>query len=343
MSDDSDDGYLPGESFLNNNKDYIYNNEEEYESNKDINYDDNYDINYKDKFLIEHSQENFNYTFYHKSRYENDKNNDNYFENDNYYDNNYECLYNYDYYNFNNKNKYYKNNFNYSNKKKYYNNNKYKSLSFKTYNNEDLSSFGIEFKKWLMNKICKEKKKIKFDNKKNIIKEIIDSFYKYNNKCINKNKGNLTKNEKEKENEYITIDIKDIKIKKIVSKDINIEFNIIINEEFNVLFIKKYIDIKVKGEINNNNSKFYFKLKQYKLSLNDKFCQNKNKINNDGIILDEKKEVGEYCDTLELDLNPKDNYKEERKDSNEDNEINSKSLDEELKMCINEIIERHYY
>ena len=186
-----------------------------------------------------------------------------------------------------------------------------------------------------MNKICVEKKKIKFDNKdKKIDKEIIDSFNKYNNKFIKKDK---------KENEYISIDIKDIQVKKIVSKDINIEFNIIINEEIDLLFIKKYIDIKVKGEINENFSKFYFQLKQYKLSLNDKYCKNKDKINNDGIILDEKREIGEYCDTLELELNLKDNYKEERKDSNEDNANNNKSLDEDLKMCINEIIECYYY
>ena len=176
--------------------------------------------------------------------------------------------------------------------------------------------------------------------KKKINKEIIDSFNKYYNKFNNKNYTN----KKEKEKENISIDIKDIQIKKIVSEDINIEFNIIINEEFEVLFIKKYIDIKVKGEINNKSTKFYFQLKQYKLSFNDKICQRRKEVKNCGIIINnEKKEILEYCDILELDLSRKDNYKEERKDSNEDDEINNKNIDEGLKKCIYEILENYYY
>ena len=110
-------------------------------------------------------------------------------------------------------------------------------------------------------------KNIIFSKNEKINKEIIDSFLK--NYEIESNKL--------KEENNLKIKLKDFKINHTVGRNYNVEFLIIIKDKIKVFFVKKYIEIKVEGEIYFDKfPKFYFVINKYKLSLNYKSMKNKN-------------------------------------------------------------------
>ena len=80
-----------------------------------------------------------------------------------------------------------------------------------------------------------------------------------------------------KEENNLKIKLKDFKINHTVGRNYNVEFLIIIKDKIKVFFVKKYIEIKVEGEIYFDKfPKFYFVVNKYKLSLNYKSMKNKN-------------------------------------------------------------------
>ena len=313
MSDESDDGDLPGESFITkiNKNNHFINQEEEYKNNYcDIYYEEDNSSKVSIPRKINTSSE-------YNSYYENNNYKEKDYDKEEYYNRNY-------YYN------------NYSNKK-YYNNFRNNPVKFKVRKNLNcyLITFGIKFKSWLLNLICEEKKNIIFDNNDKINKEIIDSMNKY-----------YIQKEKEKVENKIEIDIKDVQVKKIVSTDFNIEFKIIIREEIEILFIQKLIEIKVKGEMfYNDSSVFYFHVNKYKLSLINKEI-NKKEIKKEGIILNiENSDCEKYSDdALKLELKSQSCNIKEIKDF-EDNDNNNQFAEhrEELKLCLNELMESICY
>ena len=309
--DDKDDGDYYNE--YNENYNQNYNKEMDY-GNEDKNYEDNNDnedYNNNDYYYDEdyYCDEDYDYDY-------DENNNDDYnlkynYNNNGNYKNNYNRngYHNYNHYNNNN-----------INNKQFRNNNRghrkfrfqptrggtVKSIKSKEYY---FSEFRINFKLWLMivlkliersNKKIEEKEKeedpkkeekqkkeesqkkkeeqiitINFDEDKKINEEICESFknlYNYK-KDKNENKNNLN------------IEIENIEIKKIIRNNYDIEFNIIITEELKVYFIKKYINIKVIGEVDNSKyPKFYFQLEEYKLELyynNEKKDNKENKQNKD--------------------------------------------------------------
>ena len=152
-----------------------------------------------------------------------------------------------------------------------------------------LASFGSYFKLWII-LVIKSKsnkgEKIEFSKNEGVNKEIIESFLKN----YDRESGSI-KNVEKNNNIYITI--KDIEIKEVVGKNYYVEFSIIIEDKIEIFFVNKYIEIKVRGEIYfEKEPKFYFYVKQYKLSLNKKLDKNNddNKNNNaiENIELDEK-------------------------------------------------------
>lgn len=325
MSDFSDDGYLPGESFFtntNNNNDD--NKEEELEECKYFYYDDD---NYAYNYLGEENNFTKNYyniiPKYFNKNYEEEK----YYNDINYY--NEMDQYNTSY--FNNCEYYKKKKFLSKKRNDFNTDNQHNKKKIKIYKTEDdyLSSFAMEFKYWLINELCMDKKNITFDKNKKINKEINDSINKIFNFQKEKEKGN------------IKMDIKDIELKKIVKGDINLEFKLIINENIDVYFLQKYIEIKIKGEIvYNKNAKFYFQVKQYKITLNE----NKKQKNDDCCIMNIiNYEEDKYYDILELDLKTQENEdeNEEIKDSqnNEEDKDNVFSNKKKIKMILNELIE----
>ena len=334
MSDDSDDGYLPGESFFINeindkeNQDNV-NDDEKYRYNYNCNNYENYSE--KNYFNEIHSiNENINNESEFKDKY----NEKSYCNKYSYYSRNY-IYYDYDD-NYNNDYRFYNKYNYYLNKKRKFSNtlNIPKNKTYKGIDNY-LSSFAINFKSWLLKTICEEKKNIIFDNNKKINKEIIDSI---NSHYIFEKKDGKNKKENFK------LDIKDIEIQKIISRDINVNFKIIISEEIDLFFIKKYIEIKVKGEMFYNDvAKFHFQVKKYQLSLFDEILKSKGAKNNDNIIINyEKKEDRPISDILELDLKYKN--EEESKNSTKSKENNEKSIGskEGLKYCLNELMEIYY-
>ena len=332
MSDFSDDGYLPGESFFSNAN--IYNQYNNNDNNKDeefeeckLDYFDDDNFDYKHHYLGE--ENNFsknkynNIPKYFSKNYEEEK----YYNNSNY-DNEmdqYRTSY-FNHYEYNKKKKYLSKkriNFNIDNQSK--------TNTIKNYKTDYnyLSSFAIEFKHWLINELCVDKKNITFDKNKKINKEIKDSLNK------------IFKFQKEKEKGSIKMDIKDIEIKKIVKGDINLEFKLIINENIDVYFLQKYIEIKIKGEIvYNKNAKFFFQVKQYKITLNE----NKKQNNNDCCIMNIiNYEEDKYCDVLELDLKIQENEDENKEMNDSLNSGDDKdyffSNKKKIKMILNELIE----
>jgi hypothetical protein len=200
----------------------------------------------------------------------------------------------------------------------------------------------IKFKLWLLIVLkISEKSKIKFIEDEKINDEIYESFinlYNYK-KDKNENKNNLN------------FEIENIEIKKIIQNIYNIEFNIIITEELKVYFIKKYINIKVIGEVDNiRYPKFYFQLKQYKLELNDE-SKDYNKNKNSTIIINKKIEEEERKEKLFMigmqpDYSIKNNkfkkYFEELQ-GNDSNDDNKKGPQEEIKDIffeLNEILNK---
>ena len=341
MSDYSDDGGpLPGESYyvdnsknIENEEQNIYNSEynnEQVSSNENYynyNYDNkfnNYDNNYDNNYVNNYN--NYEQDFEEDS-IQNNKNDDNH--NYDYDDSNYNDNYDNDRYNDYYENNNYNNDFNInSNHKKKFNGKNSKirnnyhhnpinnifSGNHKIIRNKEyyFSSFEQKFILWLMiviKKLSNEDKleKIKFDENDKVNKEIIESFlrkYDYEKDNNNKNK----ENENNKNN--LKIRIENTKTEKILSNDYNIEFNIIISDEKEIYFIKKYIEIKVIGEIYYNKyPKFFFQVKQYKLSLLNEGIKYIQKI-------EEKSEEGKKQD--------KNNEKEK---GEKDNNKNSKPFD----------------
>ena len=354
MSDDSDEGYFPGESRFEDNQNIINDNneenidnqeQEEYYQNNNENYNNNYN-EYNDEQEDDNPQQyndnndNYNYNddyndYDYDYNYQYDDNN-NYYGDNNYYgyNNDYENNYdNYNYkYNYNNNDKY---------KKKYRpnnrNNNNFRPLVYKTVKSEDYyyTSFAQKFKLWLIIVIQilskKEKEKITFYGKdEKINNEIIDSFlqeYKNQKKNI---KGNKIEGEKETDINKLDINIEKIKVKEIVSEEYNIEFNIIITDELEIYFVKKYIKIKVKGEITKNKyPKFYFKFKKYKITLNDEGINyKKNNEQDSKSILEQKENKDKDVDKSK----EKDDEKDKKKDKRSSNIIVKNKNEEESSM-----------
>ena len=295
MSDDSDDGErFPGESFFQENNNRIIEDNEEnlnIDEERNNNYNDNYNENNYNNINNENIEEGeYNENNENDEEYYDDNNNYNY-DYDYYYEDyeksdynesedNYSHEYgnNYSYRSYNNN--YYNNNSRYNNNHHYgrgfykKNNNRrpnfnYFPVSYKSVKNKEffLSLFEQKFKLWLMIVIKKEadNNKIKFSKDEKINKEIIESFVKLYD--FEKNK----KNENEVIKDKLSIRIDKLKEpKEVALNDFNLEFNLIIREEKEVFFIKKYIEIKVIGEIYYNKyPKFFFNLNQYKLYLFD--------------------------------------------------------------------------
>lgn len=300
MSDDSDDGtYFKGESFFNEKK-----NRNNYEN-------DYYNIDNENEEEEEECENIYNYYYYNDNEEES-------FREDDYYESREYDTYNSKYDFENNYDEYYRSKYDY---KTYHNNDEYRYInSFNTsyfsnydndnnncynkegndYNNNNeqedysvykgyqyyISSFQTKFRLWLLNTINKDKKDIIFVHDKKINKEIIDTINKVNNK-----EGK------------INIDIKDVEIKPIVSNDIDINFTIAMTEEIELFFIKKYIEIKAKGIIlYKKYAKFYFNVKQYKLSLTGEYIKNKNSSSDYTILNIEKNNNEDDNDILELSL-----------------------------------------
>ena len=338
MSDDSDEGYIQGESFYtqNNPKFYNYNKEQENyedeESYNNNNYYYNYNIIEDEKNLVEDEENTSNHESFNDNKRRNY--NINSYEYQDFHEN-YYYYYNkenynknrYHYYNnnkFNDYNTFKKNRKNYSNT---YENDKpkYKFIKSKEYY---LTSFEMKFISWLIKTVCEENKNISFVSDKKINQEIIDSFNKLY--IFNKKKDKIDNN-KEK------IEIKDIEIKHIIQQDINIQFNLVITDIIDVFFIKKNIEIKVIVKVEllfNKIAKIYFYVNQYKLSLCDELKDYKKIKDSDDILIktidkDIKKE--DNSPAFELDLN----YK---KNSNNSEKNKVCEPNEELKLCIFDIL-----
>ena len=295
--DNSDNGEFPGERYFTDNKENKENKENDENFKKEMNddysekdnqyenYNNNY-INYDYKEEIEeYEEENQNEQ---NDQYDNYYNSYNYNENSNYNE--------YPYYtddydskdsknHFNNKQKSYfkKNRNNYENKKnqkKDYFTGGYKhfiQIKNKPVITKDncLASFQIKFKTWLIiviKMIKEEGNPLIFDEDEKINNEIIDAFLEEFDKYMNN---------KDKTKLYI----KNISIKPVVGRDINILFDIIIKDQIDLFFIKKKIIINVTGEIYyDKNPKFFFKVKKYKIYLTKKI--NNELVENDRIIVD---------------------------------------------------------
>ena len=281
MDDNSDDGYLPGQSYFVNKN---YENNEQYEEpENDDNYNNNHysNNNYGNEINDQNYQEDDHYDDYEyqEDNYNNSKNgNDNETYDDNINYNEYESS---DYNHYNN------DNFRY-NKNNYYQNNKFhnKGYSYKNnygsyyYNNNNndyitkkakesyLASFSINFILWLtlvIKKSALEKNNIVFTDNEKINKEIVDSFLKFYDIKATEEKEKTTKKN------YFSINIVNIKIKKAVEKDYRLEFSIIIKEKLDIFFVDKFIEIGVIGNIYYNlYPKFNFCVKKYKLTLDEK-------------------------------------------------------------------------
>ena len=276
MDDDSDDGNLPGQSFFKRKND----EEEETENNINNNYDeddrnqyfqsnDNYD-DYDNKDYNYNNGYNNNFT--EEQSHNDEENYSNY--NNSEYDNEYDKK---SYNNHNHTNKYNRNsrdntNNNYKiNYKGYY-------LKYNLTKTKEsyLTSFGINFKIWLMLVIKKtsiQHKIIEFTKNEQINQEVIDSFLK-----IYDIEANI---KKENEKNNLNINIKDFELKKRVGNNYIAQFSIIIIDKIDIFFVNKYIEMKVEGDIElGKYPKFHFSIKQYKLSLDsDKIKNDENKNN----------------------------------------------------------------
>lgn len=269
MDDFSDEGELPGQNYFKERK----NENEEQENNENDYYEDNYEQqdyqnyenygydNYNDGYDFNNNE--INYDNYENKKYsdieDSSYNNQGEYENNkNYYSNN-----NKKSYKINNSNDKYKNNYKYNKYNNYHHS--YGEYNIIKRKESYFTSFGINFKLWLMlviKKTVKNKKKIILTDNKKINKEIIDSFKKAYKKEANLLKG------KENDSNNITINLKDYKINQTVGKNYNIEFKIIIEDKIDVFFVKKYIEIEVLGEIYYDKYPiFSFIVKQYKLML----------------------------------------------------------------------------
>ena len=291
MDDDSDDGNLPGQSFFkrknieqdeqennrNDNYDENYGNQD-YQNNDNYDYENN-DYNCDDgcnnDFIEEHNyNDDDNFNTYDKSQYDYE------YENENEK----KC---YNYYKHSNKNNNRNNRDNINNRHKKYNNNYYQKYNLTKTKESYLTSFGINFKLWLMlviKKVFSEKKIIEFTDNENINKEVTDSF------LTSYDLESNTKQTNEKNN--LNISIKDFELKEIVGKNYNVDFSIIIIDKIEIFFVNKFIEMKVKGEFElGKYPKFYFSIKQYKLTLDsNKIKNNENKTNIiENIDLDENK------------------------------------------------------
>ena len=143
---------------------------------------------------------------------------------------------------------------------------------------------------------------LKLIKDKKINKEIIDTFLKNYEWELNSFKG------KENLKNNIHININDFNTKQTVSKNYNIEFSIIIEDNIKEYFVKKYIEIKVVGDIDYNKfPKFYFYVKQYKLTLDR--SKEKNMKDNKNIICrikpDGKKRKIGFCPDYSINNNEK--------------------------------------
>ena len=354
MSDNSDDGgYMPGESFFLNKNKIIENNEpnindEQDEQNNNNDYYDDNDTNNKNENYEEHNNENeiedtrkdaygddYDNSDNNYYKDENENNNDYYYQDDYYgldeYDDEY---YNNYKQNNNNYNKY--NNYNNNNQKNYYrkgkynynrNNYRFYPVTHKSIKSKEfyLTLFEQKFKLWLILviKFLKEKNetinffgKIKKNKEEEIDKttkekinqEIIDYFInKYKQLCENKKEN--------QENSESNSFVNDIKFKKITSDEYNVEFNLIIKEEMKIYFIKKEIQIQVKGELEYSKyPKFFFNVKLYRLSLTE-----------EGIKIKEKEE--------EINLESK-NEENNEKSEDEDKKEETKKKESENKYTI---------
>ncbi len=339
MSDDSDTGYFPGESYFEENKNIINNpneninndeeNNEENDNNKYSN--DNYNKKYNDyeeeQQEYENNSQNNNYNGeYYEEEYEYEE-----YEDSNY-NNNYDSSYNYsdnysnDYnnsYSYNhNRNRNY-NNRGYGKKGQKYNNNNFNrdfvriNVPVKRTSEYYDTSFARTFKIWLIlviKLLSDNNEKIDFYKKdEKINKEIIESLLNYFENYIN----NKNDNEKEGENKKnpLQINIENIQKKNIVHNDYNIEFDLIITDKLEIFFVEKYIKIKVKGEVNNGKYPvFYFQLKEYELTLTNenigKIVQEKG--NKDSNNNEEKKE----------NIEKKDNNDDKNKNQNNEKKKN---------------------
>ena len=306
MDDDSDDGNWKGESQFIRDENRIDDNYEDYddENNYNYEYNENYNPNYNRKMdegyedkknEDENGNQDYksnNYDYYDDIDYNEDYDEDYYdYDENNNDEYNYKYNYNIGYYknnNYRNGNHYNNNEYN----RKYRNNNyryrdRYRFLSRKGGANTSiktkefyLSTFRIKFKLWLMIVIkLLKKSEIKFIEDEKINEEIYESFINFYNykKDKNENKNNLN------------FEIDNIEIKKIIKDIYNIEFNIIITEELKIYFTKKYINIKVKGEVSKSKyPMFSFQVNQYKLELNDESKDYDSKKKDSNIIIDIK-------------------------------------------------------
>ena len=357
MCDESDDGgYMKGESFLINSKSFIHikqNQDKEQRINNS--YEEEYNNgNYNYSYIDSDNSIMYDYSNYIKYNNE-DYNNRNY----NYsYINSNNSMYDYSYIKYDNEDYFQKsknfykhrrydednkndnNSFNQKNigyNKKYYNRNNYKRNKYSICKGKDfyLSSFSIKFKNWLLKTLIKDKKKIIFTKNKKVNKEIKQSLkHLYN---IYSNKIN------EKEN--IKLNIREIEIKPVVANNINIEFKLIIEEELEVFFIKKYIEIKGIGELSYKNiAKFYFIFNEWKISLLDWKKKDKDIENqNNEIKTIKRNEDDEFSKIIELDLYSKNYIEEEKSKENEENNRGNNfeniDFDKDLKICLNLLME----
>jgi len=276
MDDDSDDGNLPGQSFFKRKNDEqeepennINNNYDEDDRNQYFQSNDNYD-DYGNKDYNYYNGYNNNFT--EEQSHNDEENYSNY--NNSEYDNEYDKK---SYNNHNHTNKYYRNsrdntNNNYKRNYKGY----YLKYNLTKTKESYLTSFGINFKIWLMLVIKKtsiEHKIIEFTKNEQINQEVIDSFLK-----IYDIEANI---KKENEKNNLNINIKDFELKKRVGNNYIAQFSIIIIDKIDIFFVNKYIEMKVEGDIElGKYPKFHFSIKQYKLSLDsDKIKNDENKNN----------------------------------------------------------------
>lgn len=276
MDDDSDDGNLPGQSFFKRKNDEqeepennINNNYDEDDRNQYFQSNDNYD-DYDNKDY--HYNNGYNNNFTEEQNHNDEENYSNY--NSSEYDNEYDKK---SYNNHNHTNKYNRNsrdNTNNNYKRNY--NGYYQKYNLTKTKESYLTSFGINFKIWLMlviKKISIEHKIIEFIKNEQINQEVIDSFLK-----IYDIEANI---KKENEKNKLNINIKDFELKKRVGNNYIAQFSIIIIDKIDIFFVNKYIEMKVEGDIEfGKYPKFHFSIKQYKLSLDsDKIKNDENKNN----------------------------------------------------------------
>ena len=313
MHDDSDDGEnMREENYYIKTKSYINNKDEEQKIDylsEEENYGMyNYSNNIDNNSIYDYSYyADYNICNYFKKRKGNYRK---YYE-DKQYDDSFNQEF--DEYNTN----YYNNKKNYNHKKKY---------AINVDQDNYLATFKIMFKSWLLKTLFKDKKKIVFSKNKKVNKEIKESLKKINE--LNSNKKNDQAN--------IRLIIRDEKIEPIIRNEINLEFKIIIIEELEVFFIKKYIEIKVIGKIAyNKKAKFYFIMEQFKISLLDG-----TKSNNDSkeIKVIEKNEDDKLSEILELDLHDKNNNNSEESKENNENNFDNYDSEKELKICLNGLV-----